>query len=104
MSPIDNSKKKGENDMNNFLQKDTEIIKALLEKQFSENNIQSIERLGGLTNRSYHVVLSDREIVFRIREKVQRNSSTGMMSGRAMYWPVKLTLIQSCSILMQKVG
>lgn len=66
MSPIDNSKKKGKNDMNNFLQKDTEIIKALLEKQFSENNIQSIERLGGLTNRSYHVVLSDREIVFRI--------------------------------------
>lgn len=52
--------------MNEFLQKDTETIKALLDNQFPGTNIQSIERLGGLTNRSYHVVLNDREIVFRI--------------------------------------
>ncbi len=45
---------------------DEKLLNALCERVMPGEIIRSIQRLGGLTNRSYHVVCSNGEFVFRL--------------------------------------
>ena len=53
--------------MREIVKEDLPKIAALVKKVLGEDSYASVERLGGLTNHSYHVVLNDgREYVVRI--------------------------------------
>lgn len=53
--------------MREIVEKDLESVSALLRQVLSVDGYKSIERMGGLTNHTYHVVLEDgREYVVRI--------------------------------------
>ena len=53
--------------MREIVEKDIGLVKGLLKQVLSVDSYQSIERMGGLTNHTYHVVLEDgKEYVVRI--------------------------------------
>ena len=53
--------------MKEIVTRDLPAIKALLERALAVDSYQSIERLGGLTNHTYHVTLADgRDLVLRL--------------------------------------
>lgn len=53
--------------MREIVKQDIPAIKALLQTALSINSYRTIERLGGLTNHTYHVTLEDgRELVLRL--------------------------------------
>lgn len=52
--------------MREIIEKDIKVIEELKEKLFQGQEIKNIERLGGLTNHSYHVTLSTDDLVFRL--------------------------------------
>ncbi len=53
--------------MREIIEKDLPIVKELLNKALSVDDYKDIERMGGLTNHTYHVTLEDgREFVVRI--------------------------------------
>lgn len=53
--------------MREIIEKDLEQIAALVKKVLGQDSYKSIERMGGLTNHTYHVTLEDgREYVVRI--------------------------------------
>lgn len=52
--------------MKEIIKEDVEVIEDLTKKIFCGQEIKNIERLGGLTNHSYHITLTNDDLVFRL--------------------------------------
>lgn len=52
--------------MNNIIKADIKILHDIVKNVFPDDSIQKMERLGGLTNHTYHISLSSGEYVIRI--------------------------------------
>ncbi len=86
--------------MGEILQNDILLVKSIIKKVLDADEYEAVERLGGLTNHTYHVTIKDgKEYVIRLPGEGTQKLINRQNERISTSLPVSLRLMQGFCIL-----